>query len=155
MYKVIEIKGAEITNYQGIIVSVLRHEYCYGMWHLTCLVEEKDTLSPDPETESLNEKPEVDSDLREFDTFSFHAYCEHYFKEHCPFVKELELHCSIVHSAMAGKNICYCEFTFDETKMAIIYDYIKWKLAVNQVVESSGKTIEECCDYLWTRIKEN
>lgn len=41
MYKVIELRGGEITNYQGTIVSVLRHEYCNGMWYLTCLVKEK------------------------------------------------------------------------------------------------------------------
>lgn len=60
MYKVIELKGGEITNYQGNIVSVLRNFYCLREWHLTCLVEEKDTLSLNAETEMLNEKAEND-----------------------------------------------------------------------------------------------
>lgn len=58
MYRVIELKGGEITNYQGTIVSVLRNEYCYGMWYLTCLVQEQEELEKEPSVEekSLNEK---------------------------------------------------------------------------------------------------
>lgn len=56
MYKVIELKGGEITNYQGTIVSVLRNEYCYGMWYLTCLVQEQEEPKPSVEEKELNEK---------------------------------------------------------------------------------------------------
>lgn len=135
MYKVIELKGGEITNYQGTIVSVLRHEYCYGMWYLTCLVQEKEEPEKEPSTEEkvLNEK---------FEKFKV-------------IVKECLKQYNIISDDSARLifdkkgNTMGCGFCYKGYSFILIsnYDFDYWKMVnSSRLIVSLGETCNECIE---------
>lgn len=135
MYKVIELKGGEITNYQGTIVSVLRHQYCYGMWYLTCLVQEQEEPEKEPSAEekSLNEKFEkfkviVKECLKQYNIISNDSARLIFDKK----------------GNIMGCGFCYKGYSFILTSS---YDLDYWKIVnSSRFIVSLGETCNECIE---------
>lgn len=159
MYKIVKLDEKELENYKGVIIAVIETNYNFDLYDhkvykLTCLVEEKDTLSSDPAVELLNEKPEDDHKIINYDDFK-EMVINHMKKRNPMLADGTGLIFSQSVLAKANIRIFSCDFTCDCEKYVLTYNASNWTLYNKwHTPISLEDSIDKCLDYLWLRIKE-
>ena len=160
MYKIAKFNEKELENYKGVIIAVIESGYTYKNnsydrdWQLTCLVEEKDTLLSDPETELLNERPEDDYKVKNYEDFK-EIVINHMQKRNPMIVNGKGLIFSQSVLTKANIHIFSCDFTCDCKQYILTYNGSKWTLYDEwQTPIFMEDSIDKCLDYLWLKVRE-